>query len=367
MKIKSILIILLAVTAFFGHHIHAQNIVFTTTVYSPGDYGSKFYRIPAIITAADGSLVTVADKRIEHIGDLPSKIDIVSRRSVDGGKTWSRYVTVARHDDIGGCGDPALVLDRNSGDILAIFSHGNGLWQDSPAHISICRSKDNGLTWSAVKDISHQIVTTDPNGPQPIKCEGAFASSGCALQLSDGRIIFALVAREKDNPHFKVFAVYSDDGGENWKVSANPASLDGDEAKIVQLADGSLLMSIRNRSGSFRNFSRSSDRGVTWTSPIPAEDMPDPRCNGDIIRYSIAGKELLLQSLPGDPKNRNNVSVYISEDGGKTWPIKKTIVHKPSAYSSMTILPDGTIGILIEESDDNHASYHLRFHKVSLQ
>ena len=94
-------------------------------VYRPGDYGSKFYRIPAIVTAEDGSLVTVADKRIEHNGDLPAKIDVVSRRSTDGGRTWSEYVTVAAHDETGGCGDPALVVDQKSGDILAIFSHGN--------------------------------------------------------------------------------------------------------------------------------------------------------------------------------------------------------------------------------------------------
>ncbi len=65
-------------------------------VYRPGDYDSKFYRIPAIVTAKDGSLVTVADKRIEHNGDLPAKIDVVSRRSTDGGKTWSDYVKIGR-------------------------------------------------------------------------------------------------------------------------------------------------------------------------------------------------------------------------------------------------------------------------------
>lgn len=56
-------------------------------VYRPGNYDSKFYRIPAIVTAKDGSLVTAADKRIEHNDDLPAKIDVVSRRSTDGGKT----------------------------------------------------------------------------------------------------------------------------------------------------------------------------------------------------------------------------------------------------------------------------------------
>lgn len=335
-------------------------------VYCPGDYNSKFYRIPAIVTAMDGSLVTVADKRIEHNGDLPSKIDIVSRRSTDGGKTWSNYVTVAPHDEIGGCGDAALVVDTITGDILSIFSHGNGLWQNEPAHISVVRSNDNGITWGPMIDISPQILTTDPNGVQPIKCTSAFASSGRALQLKNGRIIFALVVRVEGNPHFQVYAVYSDDSGKTWNVSKTPASYDGDESKIVQLDDGSLIMSIRNRFGTLRKFSYSKDNGETWSEPIPVEDLPDPCCNGDIIRYHRDGKDILLQSLPGNPTNREDVAIYVSHDDGKTWPTKKTIVKMPSAYSSMTILPDGSIGILTEESANNHQSYDIWFTRLPI-
>lgn len=373
---KSILLLMICCVAMLGTpEIEAQQVhretwsdgVERSLVYCPGDYGSRFYRIPAIVTALDGSIVTVADKRIEHNGDLPAKIDIVSRRSMDGGQTWSDYMTVAAHDSIGGCGDAALVVDRISGDILAIFSHGNGLWQNEPAHITVMRSKDNGLTWGEPLDISPQILTTDPKGHQPIKCTSAFATSGRATQLADGRIIFALVVREEGNQHFKVYAVYSDDSGHSWKVSENPASCDGDESKIAQLADGSLIMSIRNRFGSLRKFSRSYDNGVTWSDPIPVDDLPDPCCNGDIIRYSCGGKELILQSLPGDPQGRNNVAIYVSEDNAKTWPIMKTIVHMPSAYSSMTVLPDGSVGILTEESANNHYSYSIWFTRMPIE
>ena len=149
-------------------------------------------------------------------------------------------------------------------------------------------------------------------------------------------------------------------------MSKNPASTDGDEAKIVQLADGSLLMSIRNRTGIVRKFSRSTDRGETWSDPYPKESMPDPRCNGDIIRYTHGGKDLLLQSLPGDPKGRNNVTIYVSDNGGRTWPVKKTVVFMPSAYSSMTVLPDGSVGILTEESANNHASYDIWFTRLPI-
>lgn len=336
-------------------------------VYCPGDYDSRFYRIPAMVTAKDGAIVTVADKRIENNKDLPAKIDIVSRRSTDGGKTWSEYVTVAANDEIGGCGDPAMVVDEHTGDILVIFTHGNGLWQSSPGHISVARSKDNGLSWEKAIDINPQILTSDPNGEQPIKCTSAFASSGRAVQLKDGRILFSLVAREEGNKYFKVYAIYSDDGGYTWKSSGNPASANGDESKIVELSDGTLLMSIRNRTGLLRKFSYSHDRGETWTEPVPIEDIPDPRCNGDIIRITENGRNLLLHSLPGDPGGRNNVAIYVSEDEGKTWPIKKTVVNVPSAYSSMTVLPDGSVGILTEESSNNHASYNIWFSKLPIE
>lgn len=341
-------------------------------VYRPGDYDSKFYRIPAIVTAKDGSLVTVADKRIEHNGDLPAKIDVVSRRSTDGGKTWSDYVTVAEHDEIGGCGDPALVVDEKTGDIIVIFSHGNGFWGDSPAHISVAKSKDNGLTWSEKVDINPQILTTDPNGPQPIKCTTAFASSGHALQLADGRIMFALVTRTQGEDGFKIYAVYSDDGGDTWQVSKTPGTSDGDESKIVELADGTLIMSIRNRYRdkkyyNRRLFSYSNDRGETWTEAEPVYDILDPACNGDIIRYTYDGKDILLQSVPGSPNKRENVTIYASEDNGKTFPYKKVVCTVPSAYSSMTVMPDGRVGVLTEESQNGHYSYDLWFTAIPIE
>lgn len=329
-------------------------------VFNPGDYDSKFYRIPGIVTANDGTLIAVADKRIETMADLPGKIDVVARRSTDNGMTWSDYITVAEHDTVGGYGDPAIVVDRKSGDILVISSHGNGLWQQSPAHISISRSKDNGKTWLPAVDINDQILTTDPNGKQPIKCISAFASSGGALQLKNGRIMFALVTRQPDVKGFKVYAIYSDDGGKKWKVSKNPATLDGDESKIVELADGTLIMSIRNRYRGLRNFSYSTDKGVTWSEPTGIADLHDPACNGDIKLYDYDGNNILLQSLPGSPNSRHDVTIYASFDDGKTWPKKRIISHCPSAYSAMTILSDGRIGILTEEeSSDRNQGYRL--------
>ena len=90
--------------------------------------------------------MAVADRRINSLNDLPGDIDIVCRRSTDGGHTWGPYITVAEHDSIGGYGDPALVRDRRTGDLLVISLHGQGLWQHEPGQICVSRSTDTALT-----------------------------------------------------------------------------------------------------------------------------------------------------------------------------------------------------------------------------
>ena len=340
-----------------------------TVVFKGGDFGSKFYRIPAIVTAKDGSLVAVADRRIESNADLPNPIDVVARRSTDGGKTWSDYIMVAEHDSIGGTGDAAVVVDQNTGDILAIYSHGNGLWQDSPAQITVSRSRDNGQTWGEALNINPQILTTDSLGEQPIKTTSAFATSGRALQLKDGRIMFALVTRQAGVEKFKVYAVYSDDGGKTWQVSKEPATVDGDESKIVELNDGTLIMSVRNRwrdklLDNHRIFTYSTDRGETWSEPVAA-DLIDPACNGDIITYGDG--EIVLQTLPDSPNKRDNVSIFISRDNGKTFPEKHLVYEGPSAYSSITVLPNGDLGVLNEEGHPDSEGYQLWFRTISAE
>ena len=187
-------------------------------VFKQGDFGSKFYRIPAIAALPDGTIVAVADKRIESNGDLPGKIDVVARRSTDGGRTWSPYITVAEHNADGGYGDPALVYDRRSGDLLVISTHGNGLWQQTPGQISLSRSRDGGLTWEKPVNLNPQILRKKGLNPNSM-----FASSGAATQLKDGRLMFVLVTRTEGHGGFPCYAVYSDDGGRTWHVSAHAA------------------------------------------------------------------------------------------------------------------------------------------------
>lgn len=325
-------------------------------VFKQGDFGSKFYRIPGIAALPDGSIVAVADKRIENNNDLPGKIDVVARRSTDGGRTWGPYITVAEHNEDGGYGDPALIYDRKTGDLLVISTHGNGLWQKEPGQISLSRSHDGGLTWEKPVNLNPFLKDLGANS--------MFASSGAGLQLKDGRLMFVLVTRKEGVGGFPCYAVYSDDGGRTWRHSRLPATLDGDESKVVQLSDGSLIMSIRNRYKGSRIFSRSTDRGATWSEPYAVADLRDPACNGDILHYTLGGRDVLLQSLPDSPDQRQNIAIYASKDNGKTWPRKYRVVNGPAAYSAMTILPNGNIGILSEEAAHNADQYHSQGYRI---
>lgn len=337
-------------------------------LFDNNDEGSKFYRIPAIATAKDGTLIAIADKRWDSNMDLPNSIDVVVRRSSDNGKTWTPATVIAGADTKVGHGDPAVVVDRKTGDIICIMTAGNGLGastRDNFAHIMTSRSKDGGKTWSEPEDITKQLYGF-PGAPLQHVITG-FASSGHALQLKNGRIMFVLVARPEANVwRLENWAVYSDDGGKTWKVSDSAADLYGDEAKVVELPNGDVLMSIRNRDKGPRKFAISHDKGKTWGELRTQPDVIEPACNGDIISYKYKGKNVLIHTIPYDAKGRKNVSLLASFDNGKTWPVRRTLVPEGSAYSSITVLKDGSFGVFTEEDSPNpEGGYQLWFYRVT--
>ena len=326
-----------------------------TLLFARGDGGSKFYRIPALATAADGSLVAAIDKRIETMGDLPNKIDIVARRSEDGGRTWSEPVTVAAHCGDCGYGDPALVVDRTSGDMLCICASGVGLWASTPevpAGIEVFRSSDHGRTWSGPVSVTSQIYGCGCADTLSCRWRGAFAASGAALQLRDGTLAFVIAVRTGEPRRLANHVCLSEDGGRTWRALPAAADMNGDEAKLAELADGAWLMSIRNPEGGRRKYAVSHDRGLSWSQPARWEEMCEPACNGDLIRYTLRSdgfeRDRLLHSIPFDEQTRRRVSLLMSYDEGRTWPVRKTVWDTDAGYSALTVLPDGAIGMLTE-------------------
>ena len=324
--------------------VGAQNMPFRTTVYDMNYEGSKFYRIPALITTGDGTLLAIADRRGEKLGDLPNDISIVCRRSMDQGVTWSEPIYIVKGQGEGkGYGDPCVIYDRDTRKLLCFYAGGPGLWASNRSELNrihVSESTDQGKTWSESVDLTHEIY--------PNNWYGAFAGSGNGLQLKSGRLMFVMAARLTAvwGGELTNFAIYSDDHGKTWHRSA-PVYGPGDEAKVVELKNGNVMMSIRNPKKGYRKISISKDGGETWGMPYLQKDLMDPACNGDIIR--VPKKNILLQSLPGSQTTRENVTVYASFDEGNTWTAKQQISHGFSAYSTLSVLPNGQIGMLVEE------------------
>ena len=343
-----------------------------TLLFQPGDYNSTNYRIPGVITAKDGSIVAVTDKRKYNQGDLPEDIDIVCRRSTDGGHTWSEPYTIAQGTGYNhGFGDCVLAWTNDDNGLIAGFVGGVGLWNSTPSNpirSYIARSYNNGQTWTEPEDITDFIFGSNCVVPEHRTWRASFFGSGNGLITSTGRIMFVAAIRETTAQSLSNYAVYSDDNGITWHVSGR-ASVSGDEAKVTELVDGRILMSIRHNGKRWYNISN--DGGETWQSSTSTwNDITAPACNGDMIRYTSVNqgfnKNRLLHSVPFG-SSRTDVSVYISYDEGETWPVRKCIVPYSSAYSSLCVLPDGTIGLYVEEEYPGNSGYSTVFYNFSLE
>lgn len=347
-----------------------------STVEYLGTHGSRYYRIPALTRANNGWLVAVTDKRWSSNGDLPNNIDVVARVSKDNGATWTEPVTIAGTAALGGDyghGDPAIVTDRVTGDIFVLVCSKQGFFYGTPTNpqlIKVIVSHDNGLTWDAPVDITNSLYGAGCDDAARSGIHALFPSSGSFTQTADGKLLCVAPVRYTSNTTHSTFGAHiisSSDHGKTWTMSNNAALLDADESKIVELDNGNWLVSSRHAGG--RYFATSSNEGESWSSRTTKTELYEPGCNGDLIRLtSLSGgsdKNRLLHSIP-NAGSRKNVTVFLSTDEGDTWTVKKSICPKGSAYSSLTVLPDGTIGCYYEE-DGLEGGYQMRFVRFSLE
>ena len=347
-----------------------------STVEYLNTYGSRYYRIPAITTAKNGWLVAVTDKRWGSNGDLPNNIDVVARVSKDKGVTWSEPVVIAGTPELGGDyghGDPAIVTDMVTGDIHVLVCSKMGFFYGTPTNpqlIKVITSHDNGETWDAPVDITNQLYGAGCSDSERSSIHSLFPSSGSFMQKRDGTLMCVAPTRPTSNTTHSTFQariISSTDHGKTWTLSNNYAMLDADESKIVELDNGDLL--VASRHGGNRYYATSSNNGASWSERSTWSDLVEPACNGDMIRLTSlsAGddKNRLLHSIP-NASSRKNVTVFLSTDEGKTWPVKKSICPKGSAYSSLTVLNDGTIGCYYEE-DGLEGGYQMRYVRFSLE
>jgi len=329
-------------------------------LFHQGGNGVHTYRIPALLETRKGTLLAMADARHENSRDLPGRISIVMRRSADRGKTWSDVVTVRAVKE-GGVGDPSLLLDRKTGRIWCFHAYGApGIGFNTakpgvePLRVHAIHSDDDGTTWSAPTDLTPQI--NDPSW------HAIFATSGTHFQTSRGRYLVPIVVRDAEKKITSRNA-YSDDAGRTWKIG--PAISPGtDESKCIELADGTVLQNMRN--GKTRAIARSRDGGITFDSEHAHDPaLIDPSCNAGLARYHRGRHDLLLFTNAASAK-RENLTIRISPDGGKTWSHSRVIHAGPAAYSTVIPLRDGTIGVLYERGE-KQAAETITFARFDLE
>jgi sialidase-1 len=306
-------------------------------LYQNGADGYHCYRIPALIVAKRGTVLAFAEARKTNCGDH-GDVDLAIKRSEDGGRTWSKMRIIADEGDHT-MGNPCPVVDSSTGTIWLPFCRTNKT-------ILIVKSTDDGKTWSKPVDITSQAASPAWHwfGTGP----------GHGVQMTSGRLVIPCWAdaTQKLGEIQLSYVFYSDDSGATWKVGAPLDANASDECEVVELADGSLYMNARSRQGKKqRAYAFSKNGGQTW-SPVKFDaSLPEPSCQGGLVRFTQK-KQLernrVLLSIPADSNARTKMTVHLSYDECQSWPVSKLIHKGSSGYSDLAATDDGHILLLYE-------------------
>jgi sialidase-1 len=324
-----------------------------TEVFTAGESYNTF-RIPSIIATANGTLLAFAEGRRTGAGDA-GDIDLVMKRSHDGGASWSPLTAIADNGP-NTSGNPCPVVDRTTGTIFLLTTQNRGTDSETAIiagtsaggrTVSVMRSTDDGTTWSAPVDITASVKKSDwtwyATGP------------GIGIQTRTGRLVIpanhAIAVTAVHQSH----VIYSDDRGATWHLGGS-ADAGTNESEVVELADGRLMLNMRNhppKPENFRMVATSKDLGLTWSPASPDSTLIEPPAQASVVRMTRASaddRNRLLFSNPASAR-RERMTVRVSYDEGATWPVARVIHEGPAAYSSLIVLPNRSIGLLFERGD----------------
>jgi sialidase-1 len=291
------------------------------------------------------------------------RINIVARISRDGGKTFGPQFLVAS-DGENTVGNPCPVYDKDTGILYLFLTWNDGatnereiIHNNGKRRVLLTRSDDRGETWSSLEDLtstlSRENWTWYATGP----CHG--------LQMKSGRIIIPcdhIVYPVIDNDVSRSYSshiLYSDDHGKTWQIGGdlNPTT---NECCTAESRDGLLYMTVRRIPGNGqRGFSASEDSGITW-KVAGDSGFPDPTCQASVIAGPVAGENgfyPLYLTNAAHPKERRNLTLRVSFDGGKTWPMRQVIEEGFSAYSDLAFLGKDHLACFYEAGGSGQKPY----------
>jgi sialidase-1 len=349
----------------------SEAFVEKTDLFVAGTGGYARYHIPGVVVTARGTVLAWCEAR-KNGGDWDT-IDILLRRSTDDGKTWSQPKKIAdvpgpnkknpaalrlkevRPDDVT-YNNPVLIADRG-GAVHFLFCL-------EYMRCFYARSDDDGKTWSKPAEITGTFEKFRPAYDWKVLATGP----NHGIQLRTGRLVAAvwLSTGTGGNAHRPsvTATIYSDDAGKTWKAGDIAATdtdeiMNPNEAALVELADGSVMLNVRNESKAHRRLVVVGKDGATgWSKPRFDDALKEPICMAGLVRFSTkpgADRDRLLFSNPhnlaradgkeepGKNRDRKNLSVKLSYDEGRTWAVSKTVEPGWSAYSDLAVTPRGTI------------------------
>lgn len=335
-----------------------------TKVFVAGHQGYYTYRIPAVCVTPKGTVIAAAAGRYDSASDW-ANVDLVVRRSPDGGESWNDQEALV-NDGTNTVDNPTFIVDPKSGAVHLMY-------HIRYAGAYVKTSVDEGATWSPPREITHAFdVFRDRDG---YDWRVLAMGPGHGITLRTGRMVVPiwLSTTHEHRPSISA-TIYSDDGGQTWNagdviVTTTDETPNPSEHQLVELADGRVLSNVRTESPRHRRMMAVSPNGATeWTKPEFIDGLYEPICMASIVRSSgksglDAAETWLVFSNPDSgptqaegkqgSRDRRNLTVKLSRDGGESWPHSRTIESGPSGYSDMAVGPDGAICLLYEAESKN--------------
>jgi len=313
-------------------------------VFTGGVDGYHTYRIPALVVSNQGTALAFCEARKDSPSDQ-GNIDLVLRRSTDGGLTWGPMQLV---HEVGGnapitIGNPAPIVTRNNNTVHLLFTQDN-------RRLFYTQSADDGLTWAV--PIEHTDALKMVDFPWVRIATGPVHG----IQRQDDSLLVTMWFCDAE-PHakekrYRAGVLLGDTSGTHWRAGGLVAESIPrlNECTVLERRDGALYLNMRAYKAGYRAISESTDGGRTWSEPTLDKQLPDPTCQGSALR--LKGGPVLFANIPAEA--RENISLRVSRDEGKAWSPPRRLEEGPSAYSDLAECADGTILCLYERGTSRY-------------